>query len=60
MARVTGIGGYFIRSQDPNGLAISTGPTDELSPAATNGSSWAVIYHHELGDGSGIFHRGVK
>jgi hypothetical protein len=46
--------------QDPNGLALTTGPTDELSPALTNASSWGLVYHHALGDGSGIFHRGVK
>jgi hypothetical protein len=46
--------------QDPNGLALSTGPTDELSPALTNASSWGLVYHHPLGDGSGIYHRGVK
>src|SRR5215211_2809571 len=43
-------------AQDPDGLALSTGPTDELSPALTNASSWALVYHHVLGDGSGIFH----
>ena len=46
--------------QDTNGLALSTGPTDELSPAVSNASSWGVVYHHPLEDGSGIFHRGVK
>jgi Tfp pilus assembly protein PilW len=46
--------------QDPNGLALTTGATDELSPALTNASSWGLVYHHPLGDGSGIYHRGVK
>jgi hypothetical protein len=45
--------------QDSSGLALSTGPTDELTPALTSApGGWRLVYQRGLG-GTGIYLRSV-